>query len=271
MSLFLCSYKLNDRLLLLNPAKIKIGISIALIINYILLLLVSLILHINDVSDPLNLQIKATELSQGNFNWHTDGQEYFYFYTNVVFFTIFLSKLIQLATLLGMSVTLTIHLFWTLLLFGMSLLSVSIVWNITSNLRKTFLASLLVLVFPVMYLYPNLVVYTDTLTIFLTTLLLFLVSKTLTATSKYQIIGWNISIILIFAILFLTKANLIIFIPTLLGVVILAAVMHSKYFKKLLFVLFAIVLGTCTAVVSQAPITSHYGFDQQEKKKWVCQ
>ena len=266
-TLFLLRDKIKAKLALWNPSKIKLGIGIALVVNLILLVTISLTLQINDVSDPLNLQIKATELANGNFNWHTDGEEYFYFYNNVVFFTIILSKVIQFAHIVGLSATLMIHLLSSLLLFGLSILSVGTVWNVTANLKKTFLSSLIVLIFPVMYLYPNLIVYTDTLTMFLTTLLLFFTTKVMIANSKYKMLGWGVGIAIAFAVVFLTKANLVILIPAVLGTVIIAAAMNSKYVKKLFFVLIALVIGTGVAVGSQAPITSHYGFNQQEKKE----
>lgn len=148
-----------------NHQFLKIAIIINLAINLMLLLYVAMNFQINDLSDPLNVQIKATELLQNNLNWHTN-EEYFYFYPNTVFFTILLSKIMKFGLFFHISIQLTIRLFSVTLLFGISVFSLLTIWTLTKKIRHIFGGSVLLLILPVMYFYPNLVTYTDTLTMF---------------------------------------------------------------------------------------------------------
>lgn len=271
ISLFI-KYRQNNQFkdkleqLLTNSRFLKLAIIVDLTINFLLLLYVGMNFQINDVSDPLNVQIKATELLQNNFNWHTD-EEYFYFYPNTVFFTIFLSRIMKLGMFFHVSIGMALRVFNIMLLFGLSVFSLATIWTLTKKLRNVFWGSVLLAVFPVMYLYPNLVKYTDTLTMFLTTVVVYLIAKVFTTNSKKQIITSSFLIVLLYAILFLTKSNLIILIPAVLAVLIIALVRHSRLMLKSLLVLIMLMLGLGTAASIQKPVEQHYGFDYSAKSQ----
>ncbi|RZQ58386.1 hypothetical protein [Weissella paramesenteroides] len=245
---------------------LKIAIIINLVINLLLLLYVAMNFQINDLSDPLNVQIKATELLQNNLNWHTN-EEYFYFYPNTVFFTILLSKVMKFGLFFHISIQLTIRLFSVILLFGISVFSLLTIWTLTKKIRHVFGGSVLLLILPVMYFYPNLVTYTDTLTMFLTTIILFFIAEVFTTKSKLKVTFSSLFIILLYSILFLVKANLIILIPASLAVAIIALVKRSTLTLRSLLVLMTLIFGLGAAVVVQKPIEQHYGFNYNTKKQ----
>ncbi|MFP7154165.1 glycosyltransferase family protein [Weissella paramesenteroides] len=249
-----------------NSKLLKIAIVINLAINLMILLYVGTHFQINDVSDPLNVQIKATELLQNNLNWHTN-EEYFYFYPNTVFFTILLSKVMKAGLFFYLSIQMTITLFKVIILFGISIFSLATIWVLTKKLRHVFAASMLLLTLPVMYLYPNMVTYTDTLTMFLTTIILYFIAEVFTAKSKIGIVVSSLFITLLYSILFLTKANLIILVPAVLAIVIIVLVKRSKLTLRTLLVLVTLIIGLGIASGVQKPFEQHYGFDASAKEQ----
>lgn len=265
-------YKHNNQLqekvthLFSNRKFLTTAIVINLILNLLILLYVGMHFQINDVSDPLNVQIKATELIQGNYNWHTN-EEYFYFYPNTVFFTIVLSKIMKTGLFFHLSIQMTIRLFNVFVLFGTSLFSLATIWALTKKLRHVFAGSVLLLVLPVMYLYPNLVAYTDTLTMFLTTAILFFIAAVITTKSKVGLTISALAIVLLYTVLFLTKANLIILVPAVLAMVIISLVKRSKLTLRSLLILLTLIIGLGVASGVQKPLEQHYGFNTSSKEE----
>lgn len=259
-------FQVNMKQFLNNKRALKISIVVSLFVNLLLLILINIYFQINYVSDPLNVQIKATELIHGNLNWHTN-EEYFYFFPNTVFFTVILSKIMQLGIILHIPIQVMLCMFNILLLFGLSIFSLLTIYNLTKKLSNVFWGSLFIMVLPIMYLYPNLVIYTDTLTMFLTTFICFLISKIIITHSKWMDLIYSVMIIAFYAILFLIKANLIVLVPAMLAMVIITLVSHSIYFKKTIIIFVALLLGMGASSIIKQPIETHYGFETSAKKQ----
>lgn len=247
----------------------KIMIGSLLLINVALLLYFALSFQINDVSDPLNVQIKATELLNHNYNWHTStygNEEYFYVYPNVVFFTILLSKVMGLGLMIGLPIELTIRLFTFLLLAGVTLFSMLTVWTLTKKIQNLLWSALLLTIFPVMYLYPNMVTYTDTATMFLATLTIFFVSVALKTKKKIGLVVLFFCIAFFFSFLYAIKPNMIILLPASLAVLIMSFVLRMKNKKRLILITLAFVAGLAITTIDSNKVVKHYGFDSNLSK-----
>lgn len=243
---------------------------LCLIVNVGLLAIVATKFQINDVSDPLNVQIKATELLKGDLNWHTNiggGEEYFYIYPNVVPYTIFLSKIMKLALTLGISIQLGLHLMNFLFLAGTTFFSILSVWRITRNQRSVMFASIGITIFPVMYLYPNMVTYTDTPIIFLVTFLFFLWSMILTAKSKFTTLFSVLIVVPTFAFMYAIKPNIIIMLPAIILVLFLSWLLKLKKSLQSVAMLVAILCGMMLSYAVNPTIMNHYGFNESDKKE----
>lgn len=185
-------------------------------LNLLLLLYVALHFQINDVSDPLNVQIKATELVHGNQNWHSnfDGsQEYFYVYPNLVFFTVLISKVMAFAQSVGLSIQLALRLMNFFLLAMVTIFTLLTSWRLSKNIRAIALTAVILLFYPVMYLYPNMVTYTDTWAISCTTVVFYLVAVGLTSQRRLVVVGANLAMIMVYALLYAIKPNMVILLP----------------------------------------------------------
>lgn len=248
----------------------KVVTSFLIAFNLLMLLYVSLSFQINDVSDPLNVQIKATELLHGNYNWHTNingSEEYFYFYPNVVFYTIFLSKIMSIGGTFGLSIQLTLRLMTFLFLAGITIFAMLTSWQLNRNRKSLLITALILAVYPVMYLYPNMVTYTDTLTMFLTTVVLYLISVVISTRGYNTWFAVGGLIVLVYAILYAVKPNMIVLLPAVLILLVMAVVMKMKNKVQIIVVSATLVLGIVVSTVTITPITQHYGFDQTQAKK----
>lgn len=247
----------------------KILVCIFTIINIGLLLYVALQFQINDVSDPLNVQIKATELLNGNYNWHTNtngNEEYFYVYPNVVIFTILLSKVMGIGVAIGLPIQITLRLFIFLLLSGVTLFSLLTTWTLTKKVSNLLWTSLVLMVYPVLYLYPNMVTYTDTATMFLTTLVIYLVAQALTIKNKISLSLIYVAITIVFATLYAIKPNMIILLPAVIGVLVLCIVLRKPKIVQIAVVSLALFSGLILVSLTTNKITAHYGFDSKVSK-----
>lgn len=244
----------------------KILVCIFTIINIGLLLYVALQFQINDVSDPLNVQIKATELLNGNYNWHTNtngNEEYFYVYPNVVIFTILLSKVMSIGVAIGLPIQITLRLFIFLLLSGVTLFSLLTTWILTKKVVNLLWTSLFLMLYPVLYLYPNMVTYTDTATMFLTTLIIYLIAQALKVKSKTYL---YFTITIVFAVLYPIKPNMIILLPAAIGVFILCMALRKPEKMRIAIVSMALLSGLMLATLTTNKIATHYGFDSEASK-----
>ena len=248
----------------------KVVISVLIAFNLIMLLYVSLSFQINDVSDPLNVQIKATELLHGNYNWHTNingSEEYFYFYPNVVFYTIFLSKIMSIGGTFGLSIQLTLRLMTFLFLAGITIFAMLTSWQLNRNRKSLLITALILAVYPVMYLYPNIVTYTDTLTMFLTTVVLYLIAVVISTRGYNTWFAVGGLIVLVYAVLYAVKPNMIVLLPAVLILLVMAVFMKMKNKVQIIVVSATLALGIVVSTVTITPITQHYGFDQTQAKK----
>lgn len=248
----------------------KIVTAVLIAFNILMLLYVSLNFQINDVSDPLNVQIKATELLHGNYNWHTNingSEEYFYFYPNVVFYTIFLSKIMSLGGTFGLSIQLTLRLMTFLFLAGITVFAMLTSWQLNKNRKSLLITALILAVYPVMYLYPNMVTYTDTLTMFLTTVVLYLIAVVISTRSYNTWFAVGGAILLVYAVLYAVKPNMIVLLPAVLILLLMTVVMKMKNKVQIIVVSASLALGIVVSTVTITPITQHYGFDQTQAKK----
>lgn len=254
---------------LLNTSNKKLWFLSGMIIGINILLLVWMNFHfqINDVGDPLTAQIKAYQLAHGDFNWHiepSDGiSDYFYNYPNTVMYTIFLSKIMTLGIHLGISVQLTLHIMTLTMLVGVIIFSLLSVWQINKNVHSVFMASIILLFLPVLYFYPNFVIYTDTLVMFLTTVLFYLISIILTSKKTWILCVASIMSLLTFAAMYLIKPNLIVLIIAALGMVICFFKSSLKF--PTLIILVTLIGGFITAFSVTKPIENHYSYDQNSQ------
>lgn len=238
-------------------------------INIFVLTWLTFNFQVNDTGDSLNVQIKASQLINGNFNWHTvmnGGEEYFYDYPNVVIYTIFLSKIMAVGVHLGLSLQITLRIFTLLLVIGTVVTSLLTVWQVNKSVRSIFIASFILLVTPILYFYPNFIIYTDTLTMFLTSLIIYLIVLAISLRSKWMYSLIIIAIIPLFALLYATKANLIILLISVLAVMIMFFG-NALLWKKMIPVFIMLVIGIITATVTVPKIQQHYGFDNVAKEE----
>lgn len=238
-----------------------------LLINVLLLAYVALNFQINDTSDPLNVQIKAYELIHGNQNWHTSNQEYFYTYPNVVMYTIFLAKVMMVGVHLNIPIQLTLRFMNLLMLIGVSLFSTLAVWQITKKAKSVLISSTILLFYPVMYLYPNLVTYTDTISMFLAALFFYLSALTLTAKKTLVNVLSAVLIIPVFSLMFMFKANMIVLLPAVLALLVIVVVNKMDFKFKTILLAIGIILGLTLATTTTAKIETHYGFEEKSEEK----
>lgn len=245
---------------------------VCVLVNISLLVYITFNFSINDVSDPLNVQVKATELSRGNYNWHTANvvsQEYFYSYPNMAVFTILVSKLIIIGERLGISGVLIPKYANVLMIIGLILISLLTIWQITKKWKSLANASLLFLILPILYLYPNVVFYTDTPTMILTALLIYDCTLVLTSNNLYVNIMSSIMLPLIMLLLYMIKPNMIIVLPAMFILILISVIskMGSSVTKRLMLMTVLLVVTIVSASPIQTKIQSHYGFNTHDRDR----
>lgn len=239
-------------------------------LNLLLLLYVALHFQINDVSDPLNVQIKATELVHGNQNWHSnfDGsQEYFYVYPNLVFFTVLISKVMAFAQSVGLSIQLALRLMNFFLLAMVTIFTLLTSWRLSKNIRAIALTAVILLFYPVMYLYPNMVTYTDTWAISCTTVVFYLVAVGLTSQRRLVVVGANLAMIMVYALLYAIKPNMVILLPAVAVLIFMTFFLKMPERWRVVVIAFSLALGIITATVATKSIASSNGYSQSAQKK----
>lgn len=154
-----------------------------------------------------------------------------------------------------------------LFLAGITIFAMLTSWQLNRNRKSLLITALILAVYPVMYLYPNMVTYTDTLTMFLTTVVLYLISVVISTRGYNTWFAVGGLIVLVYAILYAVKPNMIVLLPAVLILLVMAVVMKMKNKVQIIVVSATLVLGIVVSTVTITPITQHYGFDQTQAKK----
>ncbi|USS92184.1 hypothetical protein [Fructobacillus americanaquae] len=253
-----------------KPAFLLVVTVLCTALNLLLLLYVALRFQINDVSDPLNVQIKATELLHGNQNWHSnfDGsQEYFYVYPNLVFFTILISKVMVFAQSVGLSIQLALRLMNFFLLAMVTIFTLLTSWRLSKNIRALASTAVILLFYPVMYLYPNMVTYTDTWAISCTTVVFYLVAVVLTSQRRLVIVGANLALILVYGLLYAIKPNMVILLPAVLSLIFMTFFLKMPEKWRVVLIAISLALGIVMATMTTKSLASSNGYSQSAQKK----
>lgn len=253
-----------------NNKLIWMFVGLLILISTSVTILVAFFFKVSPVSDPLNALIKANELNQGNFNWHISHvaptDDYFYSYPNTVPYTIILSKVISFFSFFKLNVLDSFRLFNTILILGSNYFLISTVYVITKKPIATLQASLIVLCVPVLYLYPNLVIYSDTLSVFIFSVIFFIVA--MLYCSKNKLVMWILTslLMLTFALGYAIKSNIIILIPAIVLVILMSLVTKIQNKLRSLAIFLAMFLGLLLTLQVTPSMEKHYGYHIDETK-----
>lgn len=245
-------------------------IGLLLLLNTVVTISIVLFFRSVPVSDPLNALIKATELYQGNFNWHishvASTDQYFFSYPNTVPYTIILSKVVSAFSFLNIGVLSSFRVFNTILIAASNYILVATIYIITKNTISTLKASFIVLLVPVLYLYPNVVVYSDTVSIFIFSTIFFISAILFCHKSKVVLSISAISLVFVFGIGYAIKSNIIILIPAILIILIISFVTKKEHRWRSLVVLASISVGFILAIYATPAVEQSYGYRSEDTK-----